>query len=125
MGSIIEVTGTFVSNPLSSTSNIPCSNSSNTIASRTIPPVPAASSESVSSPNSNSNSGAIAGGIVGAVALIGGLVAWFTIRRRRRRHQSPAGYISGQGSDIGVVPYPMEIERPRLYVSHFFFRSAT
>jgi len=69
-----------------------------------------------------SNAGAIVGGVVG-VALIAGLVAWLTIRRRRRRAPS-AEYISGQGSDIGAsaVSYPMDIVRPKLYVGLFFSR---
>ena len=113
-----EVTGSVALNFPSSTSNVP-SSTSDTTASQTILTEPATGSESISSPNSNSNSGAIAGGVVGAVTLIGGLVAWFTIRRRRQRRASSTDYISGQGGDTGVVPYPMEIERPRLYVSLF------
>ena len=62
--------------------------------------------------------GGVIGGIVG-VALIAGLVAWFTIRRRQR-HAPSTGYIGGQGSDMGVVPHPIGIERLKLYVSLFF-----
>ena len=114
-----EVTGS-ASNVPSSTSNQP-----------TITP-----GTSSPSSKSNSNAGAITGGIVGdavggiiggivGVALIAGLMTWFTIRRRRRCTPS-ADYISSQGSDMGVVPYPMDIGRPKLYVRLFFlFRSAT
>jgi hypothetical protein len=121
-----EVTGS-ASNVPSSTSNQP------TITPGTSSP---ASSSSSPSSKSNSNAGAITGGIVGdavggivggivGVALIAGLMTWFTIRRRRRCTPS-ADYISSQGSDMGVVPYPMDIGRPKLYVRLFFlFRSAT
>jgi len=77
-----------------------------------------------SSPSkSNSNTGAIAGGVIGGVvgiALIAGLVAWFIIRRWPR-HAPSAEYFSGHGSDMGVVPHPVNIGKPKLYVSHFFF----
>ena len=78
---------------------------------------------SPASSKSNSNAGAIAGGVVGGVvgvALIAGFVVRF-ITRRRRRHAPSADYISGQGSDMSAVPYPMDIVRPKLYVSPFFF----
>jgi hypothetical protein len=105
-----EVTG--------SASNVPSSTSNRS----TI--TPGTSSPALSSSKSNSNAGAIAGGVAGGVAgvaLIAGLVAWFTIRRRRR-HAPSADYISGRGSsDMGVVPYPMDTWRPRLYVSLIFF----
>ena len=107
-----EVTGTFFLAVPSSTGNVP-SSTSDTTASQTIPPEPATGSGSVSSRNIKSNSGAIAGGVFG-VALITGLVALFTIHRRRR-HALSADHISGR-----VVPYPIEIERLRLYVSLFF-----
>ena len=102
-----EVTG--------SASNVP----SSTINHSTFTPGVTSSSSSF---KSNSNAGAIAGGVVGGVAvvaLIAGLVAWFTIRRRRR-HAPSADYISSQGSDMGVVPYPMDVGRPKLYVRRFF-----
>ena len=52
------------------------------------------------------------------MALIaGGLVAWFTIHSRRQRLAPSTDYISGQGSYMGAVPYPMGTERPRLDVS--------
>ncbi len=102
-----EVTG--------SASNVPSSTSNQSIiSSKTSSPVP-------SSSKSNSNAGAIAGGIVGGVvgvALIAGLVTWFTIRRWRRYAPS-AEYFSGQGSDMGVVGYPMDIGTPKLYVCLF------
>jgi hypothetical protein len=42
------------------------------------------------------------------------LVAWF--RNRRRRHHAPsADYMSGKGSDMGMVPDPMDVGRPKLY----------
>jgi hypothetical protein len=69
------------------------------------------------SSKSSSNTGAIAGGVVGGiigVALISGFVAWFTIRRRRARSPPSVEYISGQESDMGVVPYPPNIGR-KLY----------
>jgi hypothetical protein len=103
-----EVTG--------SASNVPSSTSNQT----TITPG-TSSRASSSSSKSNSNGGAIAGGVIGGVvgvALIAGLVAWFTIRRRRR-HAPSADYISSQGSDMGVVSYPTDIGRPKLYVSLF------
>jgi len=99
-----EVTG--------SASNVPSSTSNQT----TITPG-TSSRASSSSSKSNSNAGAIAGGVVGGivgVALIAGLVAWFTILRRRR-HAPSADYISSQGSDMGVVSYPTDIGRPKLY----------
>lgn len=112
-----EVTG--------SASNVPSSTNNQS----TITPGTSSPASSSSSSKSNSNAGAIAGGVVGGVvgvALIAGLVAWFRIRRRRR-HAPSADYISSQGSDMGVVPYPMDVGRPKLYVSlfFFFFRSAT
>ena len=58
-------------------------------------------------------------GVLSGVALIAGLVAWFTIRRRQC-HTPSMGYICGQGSDMGVVPHLIGIERPKLYVSVFF-----
>ena len=109
-----EVTGSAYNVPSSTTTQ-------STITSGT-------SSTALSS-KSNSNASAIAGGVVGGVvtvALITGLVAWFTIRRRRR-HAPSAYYISGQGSDMdmAVVPYPTDVARPKLYVRIFFFRLAT
>jgi hypothetical protein len=107
-----EVTG--------SASNVPSSTSNQS----TITPG-ASSPASSSSSKSNSNAGAIAGGVAGGVAggaLIAGLVAWFMIRRRRR-HAPSADYISGQGSDIDTTPmsmtFPMDVGRPKLYVSLF------
>ncbi|KAN0116651.1 hypothetical protein V8E52_005795 [Russula decolorans] len=98
-----EVTG--------SASNVPSStNNQSTI-------TPGASSPASSSSKSNSNAGAIAGGVVGGVvglALIAGLVAWFRIRRGRR-HAPSTDYISSQGSDMGAVPYPMDVGKPKLY----------
>ncbi len=87
--------------------------------------VPSSSSTiTPSSPSkNNSNAGAIAGGVVGGivgVALMAGLVTWFTIRRRRR-HAPSAEYFNSQGSDMGVVPYPVNIGKLKRYVSHFFF----
>ncbi|KAF8503279.1 hypothetical protein F5888DRAFT_970217 [Russula emetica] len=104
VGDSPEVTG--------SASNVP----SSTRGQSTIAPG-TSSRASSSSSKSNSNTGAIAGGVVGGVvgvALIAGLVAWFTIRRRQR-HAPSADHISNQGSDMGVVPYPMDIVRPKLY----------
>ena len=110
-----EVTG--------SASNVPSPTSGHS----TITPGATSSSSSSSSSSlssktkSSSNSGAIAGGVVGGVAvvaLIAGLVTWFTIRRRRR-HAPSADYIGSQGSDMGVVPYPMDAARPKLYVRLF------
>ncbi|KAF8503278.1 hypothetical protein F5888DRAFT_1903811 [Russula emetica] len=97
VGDSPEVTG--------SASNVP----SSTRGQSTIAPG-TSSRVSSSSSKSNSNAGAIVGGVVG-VALIAGLVAWLTIRRRRRRAPS-AEYISGQGSDMGAsaVSYPMDID---------------
>ena len=64
--------------------------------------------------------GGVVGGIVGA-ALIAGIVAWFTIRRRRARSAPSTGYIDGKGNMGGIaVPYPLTIETPRLYVRVFF-----
>ncbi|KAH9993792.1 hypothetical protein BJV77DRAFT_996908 [Russula vinacea] len=67
----------------------------------------------------SSNTGAIAGGVVGGiigVALITGFAAWFTIRRRRARSPRPPSvdYFGGQESEMGVVPYPPNIGR-KLY----------
>ena len=72
----------------------------------------------------SSNTGAIAGGVVGGiigVALITGFAAWFTIRRRRARSPRPPSvdYFGGQESEMGVVPYPPNIGR-KLYVSLFY-----
>jgi hypothetical protein len=113
IGSIIdspEVTG--------SASNVPSSTSNHS----TITPG-TSSPASSSSSKSNSNAGAIAGGVIWGIAggaLIAGLVAWFTIRRRRR-HAPSADYISSQGSDIGTtpmsMPHSMDAGRLRLYVS--------
>ena len=78
---------------------------------------------SPASSSSNSNTGAIAGGVVGGVvgvALIVGLVAWFAIRRKRH-HAPSADYISSQESDMAVVPYPIDVARPKLYVRILFF----
>jgi hypothetical protein len=84
---------------------------------------PASSPSSSSLSKSNSNAGSLAGGVVGGivgVALIAGLVARFTIIRRRR-HALSADHIRDQGSNMGgVVPYPMNTLRPKLYVSLFF-----
>ena len=101
-----EVTG--------SASNVPSSTSSIT---------PGTSSRASSSSKSSSNTGAIVGGVIGGVAgvaVITGLVAWFTIRRRRR-HAPSADYISGQGSNMGVAPHAMDVRRPKLYVSLYFY----
>jgi hypothetical protein len=104
-----EVTG--------SAANVPSSTKSQSII------TPGSSSPASSSSKSSSNGGAIAGGVIGGVvgvALIVGLVARSTIRRRRR-HAPSTDYISGQGSDMGVVPYTLNVGRPKLYVSLFFF----
>ena len=102
-----------------SASNVPSSTSNRS----TITPGTSSRASSSSSSKSSSNAGAIAGGVIGGVigvAVITGLVAWFT-NRRRRRHAPSADYISGQGSDMGVAPYAMDVGRPKLYVSHYFF----
>jgi hypothetical protein len=70
-----------------------------------------------------SDTGVIAGSVVGGVigvALIAGLVAWFTIRRIHARSAPPAESSSGQGSDMAVVPFSQDTRNLRLYVSLFF-----
>jgi hypothetical protein len=54
--------------------------------------------------------------------LVAGIVAWFTIRRRRARSAPSAPYIDGQGDMGQAMPYPLGIETPRLYVRVFFAR---
>ena len=78
---------------------------------------------SPSSSKSSSNTGAIAGGVVGGiigVALIAGFATWFTIRRSRARSVPSAEHSGDQGSEMAVVPYPSDIGRLKLYVSHPF-----
>lgn len=106
-----EVTG--------SASTVPTStkNSQSTITPQT---TSSASDSSNSSSKKSSNTGAIAGGVVGGVigaVIIAGVVAWFTIRRRRARSAPSAAYLGGQ-DDMGqaTVPYPLTVDTPRLYV---------
>ena len=75
------------------------------------------------SSSGGSDTGVIAGSVVGGVigvALIAGLVTWFTIRRIHARSAPPAEPSSGHGSDMAAVPYSQDTRRPRLYVSLFF-----
>lgn len=100
-----------------SASNVPTStrNSQSTVTPQTASS--ASSSASSSSSKGSSNTAAIAGGVVGGVVgavLIAGIVAWFTIRRRRAREPPSTAYM-GQAA----VPYPLTIETPRLYVRMF------
>ena len=86
------------------------------------------SSSSSSKGHGSLNTGVISGGVVGGiigVALIAGFVARFTIRRSRARSVPSTEHSGEQGSDMVVVPYPSDIGRLRLYVSHFFSYPAT
>ena len=100
--------------------------------SASIVPTSTSSGQSTVTPKTSlsggSDTGVIAGSVVGGVigvALIAGLVTWFTIRRIRARSAPPAEYSSGQGSDMAVVPYSQDTRMPKLYVSLFFFHPAT
>ncbi|KAI9459401.1 hypothetical protein BJY52DRAFT_366461 [Lactarius psammicola] len=68
---------------------------------------PDTSSSSTPISDHSSNTGAIAGGVVGgiiAVALIAGVVLWFVIRRRRARSVPSAPYEDPQGSEKEQLP---------------------
>ena len=107
--------------PGGSTSNVPTSTRSSQ---STFTPETVSSSLS-SSPPSSSKGGVISGGIVGGIAgaaLIAGVVAWLSFRRRRVCSALSAVAIDDQ-CDMrhGAVPYPIVAEVPKLYVREFFF----
>jgi len=99
------------------TGSVPIPSPTSTGNQHTITPGASSPASSSTTTKSGSNAGAIAGGVVGGVigvALIAGLIAWFTIHRRRRQAPS-AGYVNRQESDMSVVPFTMGTERPKLY----------
>ncbi|KAJ3483695.1 hypothetical protein NLI96_g6136 [Meripilus lineatus] len=62
-------------------------------ASSTAASVPSSTSGSSTSGGSKSNTGAIVGGVIAAVvgvALIGGIIAWFVIRNKRKNRNAPS-----------------------------------
>ena len=65
--------------------------------------------------HSNSDSGVVAGGVVGGFVLISGVVAWLIVRRRRARWAPSTAYMSGPLGKVGQkAPQPLT---QRLYVS--------